>query len=350
MRVLLWIAILLLSPAVPAAERFIDLSSRGPGPVPSFFRAGIAGTGQPADWQIVLDEVPPTLEPLTPQAQKTAKVPVIAQLSTDPTDERFPLLILDDEVYGDFTISAKVKTVSGTREQMAGIAFRLQDERNFYVVRASSLGNTFRFYKVVDGVRDNPIGPEVEIQRGVWHEIEVQCQGNRIRTKFNGRELIPELTDNSFIHGKIALWTKSDSVSYFRDIKITFTPRESLAAVLVREAMQRYPRLLAVKIFATTPSKPDLHVIASSNKEDIGQPAGKYERQCMEKNIALAGSTDGRAVVTMPLHDRNGDPIAAVRIEMKRFAGQTDANAVGRATPVIKLMQRRVQSVDDLIQ
>lgn len=346
-----WMSLALLcSTLCIGAERVVDISDAQPGAVPDCFRSALAGTGQPGEWRIVLDDVPTALEPLTPQAQSSIKVPVIAQVSTDPTDERFPLLILDDETYADFTLSVKVKTVAGSKEQMAGIAFRLQDEKNFYVLRISSLGNTFRFYKVFDGARDNPIGPQVQIASNVWHEIYIQCEGNRIRTKLNGEELIPELTDNSFSQGKIALWTKSDSVSYFRDLRISFKPREPLAETLVREAMQRFPKLLALKIFSTTPAKPELHVIASSDKQDIGRPAGKYERECVSGNTAFAGKAGDRAVVTMPLHDRNGDPIAAVRIEMKSFPGQTDANAVGRATPVIKRMQGRVQSREDLIQ
>lgn len=335
---------------VRAAERIIDLSGEQPGPVPGCFRSALSGTGQRGEWRIVLDDAPLALDPLTAQAPRTARVPVIAQVSTDPTDERFPLLILDDEAYGDFTLTLKIKTVAGSKEQMAGVAFRLQDEKNFYVLRISSLGNTFRFYKVYQGIRDNPIGPQVEIKSGVWHELQIQCEGNRIRTRLDDQELIPELSDSSFVEGKIALWTKSDSVSHFRDLKIVYKQREALARALVREAMQRYPRLLGVRISATTPRRSELHVVASSNEQEIGQPAGKYDRECIESNTAYAGTVDGRAVVTLPLHDRNGDPIAAVRVEMKRFPGQTDQAAVGRAAPVIKMMQGRAQSLQDLTE
>ncbi len=333
-----------------AAERVVDLSREQPGQVPACFRSVLAGGGQQGDWQVLIDDVPLTLEPLTPQAPRSAKVPVIAQLSRDPTDERFPMLILDDEAYGDFTLTVKVKTVSGAKEQMAGIAFRLLDEKNFYVVRISSLGNTFRFYRVSQGTRGNPIGPQVEIPAGVWHELRIECQGNRIRTRLNGQELIPDLTDNSFSEGKIALWTKSDSVSYFRDFHLVYTPREPLARVLLREALQRYPRILALRIAATTSRRQELHIVASGDEEDIGKPAGRYEKECMAKNTVFAGKNGNRAIVTMPLRDRNGEPIAALRIEMKRVSGQTDQNAVGRATPVVKLIQSRVQSLKELTE
>jgi hypothetical protein len=53
------------------------------------------------------------------------------------------------------------------------------------------------------------------------------CKGNRIRCLLNGKELIPPLTDNSFSAGKIGFWTKSDSIAYFVDTKLTYVPRES---------------------------------------------------------------------------------------------------------------------------
>jgi hypothetical protein len=259
-------------------------------------------------------------------------------------------LILDDEMYGDFNLTVQVKTVSGAVERMAGIAFRLQDEKNFYVVRLSSLGNNFRFYRVRDGNRDNPIGPDVPVPSGVWHELAIDCQGNRIRLRLDGREPIPELTDNSFAEGKIALWTKSDSVSQFRDLRITYTPREPLARALVREALQRYPRLLGLKIFSTTSRQPGLHVVASNNEKDLGQPGSRYETACIASNTVYTGKTPGKTIVTLPLHDRNGDPIAAVRVELRSFAGQTDQNAAGRAAPVVKLMEGRARSLQELTE
>ena len=54
--------------------------------------------------------------------------------------------------------------------------------------------------------------------------------------------------------------------------------------------------------------------------------------------------------VVMPLRDRNGDPVAAVRVIMKTFAGQTEQNAMARAMPVVKEMQNRIISLQDLAQ
>jgi len=53
--------------------------------------------------------------------------------------------------------------------------------------------------------------------------------------------------------------------------------------------------------------------------------------------------------VIMPLRDRNGDAMAAVRVLMKPFPGQTEENAIGRAVPIVKEIQARAQALDDLL-
>src|ERR1044071_2721353 len=115
-------------------------------------------------------------------------------MNQDPMDERFPMLVCDRETFGDFTLTTRFKLAGGKTEQMAGIAFRIQDEKNYYVIRASALGNNFRFYKFVDGMRSAPIGPGMEVTPGVWHEMSVSCKGNEIRCAFDGKA-IPSMAD-----------------------------------------------------------------------------------------------------------------------------------------------------------
>jgi hypothetical protein len=52
----------------------------------------------------------------------------------------------------------------------------------------------------------------------------------------------------------------------------------------------------------------------------------------------------------MPIRDRNGDGVAAVRVIMRTFPGQTEQNAIARATPVIHAVQERVHSLEDLVE
>ena len=73
------------------------------------------------------------------------------------------------------------------------------------------------------------IGNSVPVPKGEWHELTVSCTGNRIRVQLDGKEVIPELSDNSFLSGKVGFMTKSDAVAYFSEAKVTYKPLETLA-------------------------------------------------------------------------------------------------------------------------
>jgi hypothetical protein len=333
-----------------AAELRIDFSETPAGQTPAGFRSVLSGHGKPGEWKIVLDDVASMFPPLSPGAPSTAKKAVLGQLAQDITDERFPMLLYEKETFGDFTFTTRFKTVSGKVEQMAGIVFRVQNETNFYVVRASSLGNTFRFYKVVNGERGTILGPEIPIPSGTWHEMAVECKGNKIRCLLNGNEAIPTITDSSFTSGKVGFWTKSDSVSYFSDARITYTPREIPAQVLLRNLVEEYPRLVNVQIFVAGKEPGTTRLIASKNAAEVGQPGGSIEQDTIANGNIYYGKEKGTVSVVMPLRDRNGDCVAAMRVVMKSFAGQTEANAIVRATPIVKEIQGKIQNLVDLVE
>lgn len=345
---LLWLVAALAVPA-GAAERVFEFAANAVDQVPAGFRSTLAGEGKPGEWKVILDEVPPLLAPLSDKAPVVTRRAVLAQTSREATDERFPMLVFDGDIYGDFTLTTRFKLVSGVTEQMAGIAFRVQDEKNFYVIRASGLGNNVRFYKVVGGVRSNPIGPELPVARGVWHELVIQCKANQIQCWLNGQPAIPPLTDNSFSTGRIAFWTKSDSVSYFADTKLVYTPRVPLAHTLVAEMLQKHPRLVDLRIY-TRGSDGEPRVSGSKVEKDVGEPGGEYEKHCLTRGTIFHSRDQDTVSVVMPLKDNNGEPVAAVRLRMRAFPGQTEQTSLSRARPIVKAMQARVQTAADLAQ
>ena len=337
-------ALLFLASFARAADHTFDFSSVGHSP--RDFLSTVSGDGPSGDWRIIDDPAESTAN--QPRSSVTVQHPVLAQLSGDPTDERFPLLIYQPEIFDDFTLTTRFKTVSGTTEQMAGLAFRYQDEKNYYVVRASSLGNSFVFYKFVQGVRSNPIGIQINIPTNTWHELAVQCLGNEIRCRLNGRELFPALTDNSFTEGRVGFWTKSDSLSYFRDARIVYSPKVPAAKTLVDDVMTRYPRLAGIKISAPPAANSQPRVLASSNPDEIGQPGTDVDTDVLAKGAIFYGKDKKFSEVAVPIRDRNGEPIASVRILLDRFPGQTEANAVARARPIVDYIQARVLTARDL--
>jgi hypothetical protein len=329
---------------IEAAEVYFDFGASN---ALSGFHSTVTGEGKPGLWRVLEDEVPGTIPKLLPDAA-VPKKSVLAQLSRDVTDEHYPILIYTNLTFGDFTFSTRLKCVSGAIEQMAGLVFRYQDEKNYYYVRASAKGSTFRFFKMVNGERSAPIGPEIEIPAGTWHTLSIECKGNKIRTLFNGKPVIPELTDNSFGFGHIGFWTKSDSVSYFTDAQVTYTPREPYVKALLRDIHQKYPRVQALRVYGKTAENPALRVMASTQDAELGEAAGEVEEQIFELDTPFFGKLKTGVVVTLPVHDRNGEVIAALRVEMKSFLGQTEDNALARALPIVKDMERRIVEARDL--
>lgn len=339
-----------LSPVLsPAAELRLNFADFTVDEKPSGFDSRLAGEGKPGDWRIIMDEVPPLLAPLTDQAPVVTKRAVLAQLAADPTDERFPLLVYQGETFGDFKLSVRFKIISGKEEQMAGVAFRFQDEKNFYVIRASALGRNVRFYKVVNGVRSQPIGPTVEVTPGTWHTLVIQCEGTVIRAALNGQDVLPPLNDSSFSVGRIAFWTKSDSVSYFADPQISYTPRIPLAQKIVSDMMAKYPRILALRVYTTDAATGEPRIIGSKDEKELGELGGKYEKETLASGKIYSSRSKSHAAIVMPLRDRNGEVAAAVRVHLTTFPGQTEQNALTRATPIVKEMQVRVQSASELV-
>lgn len=348
-RVFLWLAVFAVLPAL-AAELKFDFSQVQPGQVPPGFQSIVAGTGHPGDWKVIMDDVPPALAPLTSKAPSVSKRPVLAQMDRYPDERHFPILLYEKETFGDFKLTTRFKLAGGAMDQTAGVVFRFEDASNYYVVHASGLGGTFQCDKVANGVIKPPIGPEVPVARDVWHDLSVQCEGTRIICSLDGKDLI-KLVDSagSGTVGKIGFWTQSDSVSYFTDAKITYKPREILAQTLVRNAMEEYSRLLGIEVFAIKPGANEPSVVASTNNHELGQPGGKAEADVIRHGTSYISRSHETATVTAPIRDRNGDPIAAVRITMKSFPGQTEENAVVRAQPVVKKMEQGVLSLHDLL-
>lgn len=342
---LLALALLLLtSPPSPAAELILDFSTLKPGPPPPDFRISLTGSGAPPDWRVLQVAAEPSLPTLIPSSPTPVSETVLAQVSEDTTDERFPLLIYDKESFSDFTAKLKFRTVAGRSERMAGLAFRVVDEKNYYVVRASSLGNTFRFYKFVDGIRSDPIGPEIRLPSGEWNTLEVSCRGNEIRCRLNDRDAIPPLNDTSFTQGKLALWTKSDSVSHFSSLRVVYETLKTLPQRLVDSALERYPRLLGITVFAEASGQ--VKALASSDPGELGNPASPEEIRTLREGTVLAGNSQKSASAVFPIRDRNGDPMFAVRLKMRTFAGQTDNNVAARARPIIEHLETLVGAAD----
>ncbi len=199
-------------PAPPQAagqQLVYNFDSDPTGQLPPKFHSARTGQGSESKWAIMAD------------ASAPSKPNVVAQTSTDKTDYRFPLLIADEGSFRDLDISVRFKAVSGSVDQAGGLVFRLKDANNYYIVRANALEDNYRLYHVVNGHRVQFAGSNFKVSSGTWHELRVEAIGNKFICYFDGVKKI-EATDETFKDaGKVGLWTKADSVTYFDDLKIT---------------------------------------------------------------------------------------------------------------------------------
>jgi hypothetical protein len=130
----------------------------------------------------------------------------------------YPAISLSDRVYGDVTVTTRFKPLSGNIDRAAGIIFRIQDKDNYYILRANALEDNVNIYKYVGGWRRAIQESSVKVPSGRWHELRVEVKGSHISGFLNGK-LVVEATDDTFKSGKIGLWTKTDSVTCFDNIR-----------------------------------------------------------------------------------------------------------------------------------
>jgi hypothetical protein len=200
--------------AVPASAQggpgMIPLSAQV-GSLPDGFQVARTGQGTPAAWSVVDD----------PSA---AGGRVLAQTSADRTDYRFPLAIYDRASAKDVDVSVRFKPVAGRIDRAGGIAVRLADADNYYVVRANALEDNVNFYRVVQGSRREIHGVSVKVASDQWHTLSIKAEGDRFTIGFDGATLFTA-SDRTFAGaGKVALWTKADSVTRFDALTIRQLP------------------------------------------------------------------------------------------------------------------------------
>ena len=339
----------LLALSVSGAELRFNFSDAADGTLPPKFDSVLVGSGAAGSWKIISVEVPSAFGAFAGGTPTMTHTKVLAQGSEDMTDEHFPMLIYSGDLYRNFKFSTRFKIVSGITEQMAGLVFRFQNTSNFYVARVSALGRNVRFYKVVNGARSNPIGPTLPVPAGEWHKLGVQCEGNQIFIYLDDKLVMPALGDNTFTEGRVGFWTKSDSVSYFTDAEITFTPRIAAAQQMVDSVLKKQPRLLGLRIYQLQPDN-TTRIVASKEPGEIGNPGTEAELAAIQEGTNFYARDHGTQLVTLPLRDRNGENIAAMRVKLNANFTDTQDSAVTRAMSIRKLLEQFSTNGNELLK
>lgn len=180
----------------------IALGNAPSGQLPAGFETARTGQGAPAAWSVLEDTSVPSGK-------------VLAQISTDQTDNRFPLAIYQSIIARDVEVSVRFKAVSGRIDRAGGIAVRLTDADNYYVLRANALEDNVNFYHVVRGSRRQVRGISANVASDQWHELSLKAVGDQFAIGFDGKTLFTVADRTIGSAGKVALWTKADSVTRF---------------------------------------------------------------------------------------------------------------------------------------
>jgi hypothetical protein len=206
----------LLCAGVSTSAQTIDFNKDNAGEPPKGFSTALTGQGRVGVWVVMKDEASPN------------QGHVLAQTDAHATSYRFPLCVHDGVMVKDADMSVKFKPVSGKKDQAAGIVWRYRDKDNYYIVRANALENNVVLYKVQNGKREDlPLkgvgrtyGKKARVPSGQWSTLRVTAKGNLFIVYLNGEKLY-EVEDETFAQaGKVGLWTKADSVTYFDDLKV----------------------------------------------------------------------------------------------------------------------------------
>lgn len=184
-----------------------DLDACEVGRPPRGFTSELAGGGGPPSW--VVREI----------AGKRA----VVQESQDDTSYRFPVCVLDRVVARDVEATVRFQAISGEIDMVGGIALRYSPE-SYYVARAHAFNDNVVLFKMVRGNRIRLREVSVPVTPREWHTLRFSAEGTKLRVWLDGK-LVLEHEDATLAGpGQVALWTKADSVTAFRDLVVEATP------------------------------------------------------------------------------------------------------------------------------
>jgi len=218
-------ALVSLCASFNAVAEVVDFESMKLGEPPPAWTFTATGDGAPSRWEVILD-------PPSPDGAN-----VLGQLSAVRSFSRFPLAIYPGPDIANGTLSVRLKPVSGGVDQAGGLIWRFRDERNYYVVAASALEHNVRLVKVLDGrrrvlassgrlTRNDEFGVDLPILTGRWSQLRVSFAESRF-VVFLDDERLFAVDDTTFSQpGRVGLWTRGDSVTYFDRFEVSSATKE----------------------------------------------------------------------------------------------------------------------------
>lgn len=161
----------------------------------------------------------------------------------------FPIAVLPTVAnFTDGTISVKFKTISGESDRCSGILFNVKPNGDWLSVRYNDTETNVAFWEFHNGIRRSiartPEGA-FPLDRAAWHELTLTVSGANLSATLDGKHALdytlgsePRPGRNGAppnadlfaannpvlrppVAGRVGLWSKSDSTSYFKDFVVT---------------------------------------------------------------------------------------------------------------------------------
>jgi hypothetical protein len=162
----------------------------------------------------------------------------------------YPVALLRGvEDFSNGTISLKFKTVAGDSDRCSGILFNVKPNGDWLAVRYNDTENNIALWEfhngIRRGVRFSDRTKPFMLDRSAWHELKLTVDGANLKAYIDGAlaleytlgalpgpgrngtppnpDLFPE--NNPVLRppvaGRVGLWSKTDSTSYFKDYSVT---------------------------------------------------------------------------------------------------------------------------------
>ena len=189
-----------------AQSQTIHLSGQPIGAPPQDFGFWRAGKADPGHWTVERDGA--------------SESSVSVQRSGDNRDLHSSLAVCQTLSAVNAKIRVRFKLIDGSMPS-AGIAVRVTDPNDYYLVRVSAFELRLSLFHVVNGMAEEVAGVDADVTLDHWQSLEVVVDGNSFKMSLDDRWALTAFDDGKPVAGHFGLWTERDDVARFNQIEIT---------------------------------------------------------------------------------------------------------------------------------
>lgn len=126
------------------------------------------------------------------------------------------------DTFSDGEIQVDFRLVGGASDQFASILFGLNADGDHYAYRYNTKDGDTALWKVVSGQREriHHGGVHLEVPLGEWRTLKMRARGPEITGWVNDTQTL-QFTLPAAVSGKVGLWSKADSVTDYRNYRVT---------------------------------------------------------------------------------------------------------------------------------